>query len=146
VCGATLFLSSIFGRENDTDVLGAYEQLAKNLNEDGRWGGWSSSSNILRAFVVHPLYSQSPETEKAVQALGRVQDASGKWPGRIPFFQTVNALAHLDSADADRQLTRAFKHISRTQNADGTWGRSDREWKTFLTIHTLKNKAKLSGS
>jgi len=144
VCGATLFLCAIFGGENHTDVLAAYDWLANVLREDGRWGGWPSSNNVLRAFVVHPHYSRSPETTKAVEALGRVQDDSGKWADHIPFHQTVNALAHLDSTDADTQLSRAFKRLYRTQNADGTWGRTDREWKTFLTIHALKNKEKLA--
>ena len=144
VVGATLFLCTIFGRDNDEEVLAAYDWLAQDvLQEDGRWCGWSCSNNIMRAFVVHPRYSRSTQMKKAVQALARVQDASGKWPGAIPFFQTVNALAHLDSGAALRQLEPAFKRLCEIQNADGTWGRSDREWKSFLAIHALKNKGKL---
>jgi len=33
----------------------------------------------------------------------------------------------------------AFYH----QNTDGTWGRSEPEWNTFLAIHALKNKGLL---
>jgi hypothetical protein len=113
------------------------------FREDGRWCGWSCSNNVLRAFVVHPRYSRSTQTTKAVQALGRIQDASGKWPYDIPFFLTVNALVHLDSRAAHKQLETAFKRLRRIPNADGTWGRSHREWKTFLAIHALKNKGKL---
>jgi hypothetical protein len=58
----------------------------------------------------------------------------------VPFYQTVNALAHLDSEDADVQLKKAFKHLSRTQNLDGTWGRSQKEWKTFLVVHAMRRK------
>jgi len=144
VCGATLFLCTIFGREDNADVLAAYDWLAHDVFQvDGRWCGWSCSNNILRAFVVHPRYSRAVQTTKAVQELGRVQDADGKWPGDIPFFQTINALAHLNSKAADRQLEAAFRRLCQTQNADGTWGQSDREWKTFLAVHALKNKGRL---
>jgi len=141
LCGATLFLCSIFGRENNEDVLKAYDRLAHDIfRKDSRWCGWSCSNNVLRAFVVHPHYSRSTQTTKAVQALERVQDAFGKWPHGVPFYQTVNALAHLDSGAAGTQLEPAFKRLCHTQNRDGSWGRSDREWNTFLTLHALKNK------
>ena len=144
VCGATLFLSSIFGRENDPDVLNVYNWLALDVfQKDGRWGGWSSSNNILRAFVVHPRFSLEPKSKRPFSLWGVSQDAYGKWRGHIPFFQTVNALAHLDSIDVDAQLALAFKRLHEIQNGDGTWGRTDREWKTFLTIHALKNRGRL---
>jgi hypothetical protein len=145
-CGATLFLCTIFGREKDPKVLSAYERLLNNvrLREEGRWCGWSCSNNILRAFVVHPRYSRIPEIKKAVDALATVQDASGRWRGQIPFYQTINALAHLDSKDVLPQLTLAFKRLGQIQNRDGTWGRTDREWNTFLTLHALKNKKQLT--
>jgi hypothetical protein len=40
-------------------------------------------------------------------------------------------------------LERAFKRLYATQGHDGTWGRTDREWNTFLIIHALKNKKEL---
>ena len=139
--GASLFLASIFGRENDSRVLEAYGWLAQEgVKKNARWCGWACSNNILRAFVVHPRYSKSRATELAVHALGRVQDRSGRWPAGVPFYQTVNALAHLDSEDADAQLKRSFKYLSRTQDRDGTWGRSQKEWKTFLVVHALRRK------
>jgi len=139
--GASLFLASIFGRENDSRVLEAYGWLAQEgVKKNGRWCGWSCSNNILRAFVVHPTYSKNRAIELAVHALARAQDSSGKWPAGVPFYQTVNALAHLDSKEANTQLNKAFKHLSRTQNRDGTWGRSRQEWKTFLVVHALRRK------
>jgi len=143
--GATLFLASIFGREHDSSVLEAYEWLnEEGIKKHGRWCGWSCSNNILRAFVVHPEYSKSRATELAVHALARAQDQSGKWPRGVPFYQTVNALAHLDSEGADDQLKKSFKHLSRTQSRDGTWGRSQKEWNTFLIVHAMRRKGALS--
>jgi len=139
--GASLFMASIFGRENDSRVLEAYGWLnEEGIQNNGRWCGRSCSNNILRAFVVHPRYSKSRATQLAVNALARVQDTSGRWPAGVPFYQTVNALAHLDSEEADVQLKKAFKQLSRTQNRDGTWGRSQKEWKTFLAVHAMRRK------
>jgi hypothetical protein len=141
VSGAALFLASIFGREKDPRVLETYEWLnEEGIKKNGRWCGWSCSNNILRAFVVHPEYSKSRATELAVHALASAQDPSGKWPAGVPFYQTVNALAHLASEAADAQLDRAFKQLRVTQNRDGTWGRSQKEWKTFLVVHAMRRK------
>jgi hypothetical protein len=76
----------------------------------------------------------------AVNNLRRVQKNSGKWPGAVPFYQTVNALAHLDSAEGDAQLELAFKYLYEKQRRDGTWSTSQPEWHSFLIIHALKNK------
>lgn len=139
--GATLFLASIFGRENDGRVLEVYRRLnLANIKNKGRWCGWSCSNNILRAFVVHPKYSKAKAVVLAVEALASVQQQSGKWLREVPFYQTANALAHLSINQADVQLERAFKRLYETQRHDGTWGRSDKEWNTFLVVHALKNK------
>lgn len=142
--GATLFLASIFGHENDQKILGLYERLNQvNIKNHGRWCGWSCSNNILRAFVVHPTYANAKAVDLAVEALAGVQHQSGEWPRQIPFYQTVNALAHVDIQQADAQLEKAFRRLYDTQGHDGTWGRSHKEWNTFLVIHALKNKKEL---
>lgn len=140
----TLFLASVFGLGEDPAILNLYERLrAAGSKGTGKWCGWSSYSNILRAFVVHPRYVRSEAVALAVRNLGKVQKESGTWAEPIPFFQTVNALAHLDSGEADAQLARAFERLHRTQRPDGTWSRSQPEWHTFLVIHALKNKGEL---
>lgn len=144
MAGVALFLATIFGREKDSKVLDAYEWLSqKGIEKKGRWCGWSCNNNVLRAFVVHPRYSKNRATELAAHALARAQDHSGKWPRGVPFYQTVNALAHLDFPAADRQVRKAFRHLHQTQNHDGTWGRSQREWNTFLVVHAMRRKGAL---
>ena len=73
--GATLFLASIFGYDNDPRVTEVYEQLSdEGLKKGDRWCGWSCSNNILRALVVHPRYSLSKATaitEKLRKLRGR---------------------------------------------------------------------------
>jgi hypothetical protein len=139
--GATLFLATIFGREKEPWVLDQYERLSREgIQRQGRWGGWSSSNTILRAFVVHPEYSRSEATTLAVRALRQIMRPAGGWTSKVPLYQTVNALAHLDLAEADSQINLAFKHLRRTQRRDGSWGGSQREWSTFLVVHALRNK------
>ena len=142
--GATLFLASIFGKENDPRVIKLYgvisEAISKELSQSL---GWASFNNYFRALVVHPEYSGSTITEQAVRKLAEVQRPNGTWLKQLPFYQTINALAHLDLIPARDQLARAFYQLFKTQNNDGSWGRSQREWNTFLTVHALRNKGKL---
>jgi hypothetical protein len=139
--GATLFLSTIFGREKDHSLLSVYGWLdALGRERSGRWCGWSCSNNIIRAFVVHPVYAKKKSLSLAVRVLGTAQEEFGRWPRPVPFYQTVNALAHLQSRQVDVQLKKAFKWLYKTQSRNGTWGRSDPEWNTFLVIHAMKNK------
>ena len=61
----------------------------------------------------------------------------------LSFYQTLNALAHLELPQAESQLEKAFKRIYENQNLDGTWSRSEPEWNSFLAIHALRNKGLL---
>ena len=141
LAGATLFLSSIFGREGDPFALSMYGRLdALGRARRGRWCGRSCSNNIFRAFVVHPVYAKNESISLAVRALGVIQEKTGKWSRPVPFYQTVNALAHLQSKEGDAQLDKAFKWLYKTQNSNGTWGRVDPEWNTFLVVHAMRNK------
>jgi hypothetical protein len=119
----------------------SFERLG--VERKGLWCGWSCSSNLLRAFVVHPKYAEGKATMLAVDALHREQTTSGQWSHGIPFYHTVNALAHLDSPSADLQLQEAFNRLAKTQRRDGTWGGLQREWNAFLIVHALKNKGAL---
>jgi hypothetical protein len=79
----------------------------------------------------------------AVEHLADLQTGAGGWKNGLPFYQTLNALAHLDLPQAEKQLEKAFKRLFENQNSDGTWSRSEPEWNTFLAIHALKNKGLL---
>lgn len=139
--GATLFIASIFGKENDPRIMKCYGLLSKEIATKGiRFCGWASFSNYIRALVVHSKYSRSSITEQAVNELAGVQKPNGQWPSRLPFYQNINALAHLDFEIAEEQLGPAFDRLFKTQNKDGSWGRSQREWNTFLVVHALRNK------
>jgi hypothetical protein len=142
--GAALFLATIFGRESDPSVLTLY-QWAQNVGTEnrGQWFDAAASHNIFRAMVVHPKFSKQTATAMAVERLSELQTSAGGWKKDWPFYQTLNALAHLDFPRVNKQLEKAFARVFKNQNKDGTWSRSSREWNTFLVIHALKNKGLL---
>lgn len=142
--GAALFLASIFGFENDPFILSVYHNVAHEMTKNkGLYIDLAASQNVFRALVVHPVFSASDASAYFVSYLANLQNKSGKWPPGVPFYLTVNALAHLDMPKADQQLEKAFNRIIDTQKKDGTWGQTDPEWLTFLTVHALKNKGLL---
>jgi hypothetical protein len=141
---ATLFLFTIFGRENDPEAVAVYRWLkAHGIKNKGLWFDHRSSNNIFRAMVVHPVFAKDNATALAVRYHAELQTDDGGWGDDSSFYQTLNALAHLDLPQAEKQLERAFKRLYETQNRDGTWSQSEPEWNTFLAVHALKNKGLL---
>ena len=142
--GATLFLSTIFGRQSDPDVLALYQRLNKEgIKSMGRWFDEASTHNVLRAMVVHPLFAKDKAAALAVEHLAVLQTDAGTWDHDLPFYQILNALAHLDFHRAEIQLEKAFGLLFENQNNDGTWSLDEPEWNTFLAIHALKNRGVL---
>jgi len=143
VC-ATLFLAAVFQRVKDETILNLYKLLTQWLAENrDNLDIWVDRYNALRALIVHPVYVQDPETAHLVDFFGEVQDASGVWPSPIPFYLTLNALAHLPHESAHRQWLKAKGIIHNSQNENGSWGNKEQEWNTFLVVHALKNKGLL---
>ena len=139
--GATLFLATIFGQERNPDILSFYRQLIEDgINSEGRWSDNASAHNIFRAMVVHPEFAQHSATALAVDRLATLQTDRGDWGNDATFYQTLNALAHLDSTQAARQLDRAFERVINSQNEDGSWSLTEPEWNTFLVVHALRSK------
>ena len=130
---AGIFLASVFGRGRERRVLRSLQCLDGIVEaRGGLWCSPSCSSNLLRAYTLHPDASRGRPLARAVRKLGRSQDARGVWPG-MPFAPTFLALAHVDSRDAKAQVRRAIEFVKRTQNKDGTWGREpNREFTTYL--------------
>jgi len=138
---ATLFLCAIFSRNAARDVMALYDRVIKGMDHvpvqrerPSRW------HNLLRALVVHPRYADHPATQRVVAWLADRQTRQGDWGADIPFYQALNALAHLNTPAAERQTERAIERLYATQNADGSWGASQRLWCTFLAVHALRNK------
>ena len=57
--GAALFLATIFGRQNDPDVLAVDQWLrAEGVKNKGLWFDRPCSHKIFRAMVVHPVFAK----------------------------------------------------------------------------------------
>jgi hypothetical protein len=137
----TLFLATVFRNGHGPDVLAHYHLLSLWVARNASvMDTASDKSNALRALVVHPDYAEHQATAALVNYLDQIREPSGRWPVSIPFFLTVNALAHLHLEQAHRQFDDALAILCRSQNSDGSWGGEDREWNTFLVVHALKNK------
>jgi hypothetical protein len=144
IAGASLFLATIFGRDKDPKVMAIYRWLsAQGIKNNGLLFDRACSHNIFRAMVVHPVFAKDKATALAVEYFAGLQTDDGGWGDELSFYQTLNALAHLDFPQAESQLEKAFEQLWETQNSDGTWTRSEPEWHTFLVIHALKNKGNL---
>ncbi len=141
---STLFLASVFENESDDRVLFTYDWFSKELlRGSGRFHGWANTSNILRALVVHSKYSISECTSIVVSALEASQTVNGNWPDGVPFYKTFNALAHVNTSEANRQFERTLERVYKLQSPDGTWGKVEPEFTTFLVVHALKRKSLL---
>ena len=136
-----LFLATVFGRGNNNRVIDGYRHLEQEIiHKEGYLCGGKCLSNVLRTLVVHEYYSYSRATALIVKALGRMQTSAGNWKSHIPFYRTLNALAHLDTTMTNSQFELALKRLHITQSRDGSWGRVDPEFSSFLVVHALKRK------
>ena len=84
--GAILFLTTIFGEDDDERVVNIYKKLSMiGEKRKGKWCGWSCSNNIFRAFVVNPKHAFSRVTSMAVERLSDVfRDIKEHGRDRIP--------------------------------------------------------------
>ena len=138
---ATLFLCAIFGRSDTPEVLALYNRTVTSMDRGhGSQEKHSQWHNLLRALVVHEQYADHHSTLRLVAWLAERQTRQGDWGPDIPFYQALNALAHLNTQGANRQTKRAFKYLFATQNGDGTWGATQRQWCTFLAVHARRSK------
>ena len=96
--------------------------------------------NAALNWLLDKISVQNETIHVAGEDVAGLQTDSGGWGDDLSFYQTLNALAHLDLPQAESQLERAFERLYENQNRDGTWSRSEPEWNTFLAIHAIKNK------
>ena len=142
---AIMFLGSLFGRASWPSTRALYDDSLRRLSPSSLATAspcWIH--NCFRALVVHPEYASDAVTQRIVAWYAQRQTDRGDWGLDIPFYQALNAMAHLHSAAASQQCAAAVAALTRRQNPDGSWGRQQREWQTFLTLHALFNMGKLA--
>ena len=142
---AALFLAVIFNLTQNTSFENIFDKMLilsnKTLSENNNI---IFIHNFFRVLAVNPEYEALLETDSILDRLLSLQTPSGDWNNIIPFYQAVNAAAHINSEKADIIFRKALKSIISGQNKDGSWGSGElKEWNTFLTVHALKNKSVL---
>lgn len=138
---AVLFLATIFGYAYDRRIGARYERLIEWAKRTARKGyPWSCMNTVMRACVVHPTYGRCKTVRSFTEMVAKVQRDDGSLPGEMPFFQTVNLLGHIVFPESDAIIKKAFLRLRETQNTDGTWGTTQKEWNTFLVVHALERK------
>lgn len=138
---AALYFAGIFTKQKDERVIQAFKTLDNVIKKRrGKWCSLACSNNILRAYVAHPLKRASKQTQDAVKVLAKLQTRNGNWQG-IPFFyHTFNILAQSKLRIARQQVAKALPHIIQSQNRDGSFGKDNKEFFTFLILDGLKRQ------
>jgi hypothetical protein len=141
---ATVFLSTLFGFEERPQTRQFCRDLTQTLNRFKALAADAASvSNILRALVVQSDPLQQAGVKMIIGWIGDAQQPDGTWGELLPFYQTVNALAHMACPETDRMLAKAFRQLRKTQHPGGDWGDGDSEWNTFLVFHARRNRKML---
>jgi hypothetical protein len=132
-------LFHIFGFDKNQNVQRTLESFMQFWTAD--WCGAWCTINVLRVLVEHPLSANSDPVENGLKYLSAQQTSRGDWKG-FPFYHTFHALSRSKSPLVRKQLEAALPLIRRRQNQDGSWGKGNRETKTYLALDALKNMLK----
>ena len=83
----TLFLSTIFGRGKNPEIRERYRELShRALRVPDGWEDYPDISNILRAFVVHPVFSKILQRSVRYKTLHGYRTVRARGPK--PFLST----------------------------------------------------------
>jgi hypothetical protein len=76
--------------------------------------------------------------KEGLEYFGKIQTETGTW-NAYPFYHTFHALSRSKHSIAEKQLEKALPLIAKSQNRDGSWGRTENCTTTFLVLNALKN-------
>ncbi len=139
--GAALYFAGIFTKQKDERVLYAFKTLDKVIKKrHSKWCSLPCSNNILRAYISHPLKRQSKQTQDALKILAKAQTKNGGWQGTSYFYHTFNLIAQSKLKVARQQIIKALPRIISSQNRDGSFGKDNKEFYTFLVLDGLKRQ------
>ncbi|MCW3981738.1 MAG: hypothetical protein NWE81_01280 [Candidatus Bathyarchaeota archaeon] len=130
-----IHLFHVFGFDRNRNVQRTLQSFMQFWRAN--WCGAWCTINVLRVLAEHPLTANSNRVERGLKHLSRRQTSRGTWKG-FPFYHTFHALSRSDNALARRQLAPALPLMTRRQNQDGSWGKRNRETKTYLALDALK--------
>jgi len=135
--GGAIAAAAWFDMADDKRIMTALKCLDAVLRvRGGAWCSAACSNNILRAYVEHPKRAYSRHTRRAVKWLEKQQSKGGTWVG-TSFYRTLNTIAQVNIMSSRKQVERAIPRLRRSQNEDGTWGKSHKWLKTYFTLDAL---------
>ncbi|MHA1734358.1 MAG: hypothetical protein ACTSU5_20655 [Promethearchaeota archaeon] len=135
----SLYLATAFGWLHEEKVKLIFEFFASEAEHYGDWG--ISTSNFMRAYVLHPEYENKPFMKTIIGYLGRKQTGRGDWGQEFNFYQVFNVLAHSKDTRAYQQVARAYELLVEMQNENGSWGKAPEEspeLSTYLVVQGLR--------
>jgi hypothetical protein len=94
------------------------------------------TASVWQVYAAMPQSSMPRVIGDGMETLKAKRDLEGSW-GAFPFYFTLWSLAQLPYAPARREIRYALERLRRTQRADGGFGQSDRDVKTFTVVAAL---------
>jgi len=96
------------------------------------------TASVWHVYGAMPQASVPRVINEGLETLKSKRDEEGSW-GSFPFYFTLLSLSRLPYAQARREIRYAQERLRRTQRADGGFGQSEREVKTYTVIAALSS-------
>jgi hypothetical protein len=94
------------------------------------------TASVWQAYGALPQANPPSVISDGLDTLKAKRDDEGAW-GSFPFYFTLWSLSRLPYAPARREIRYALERLRRTQRADGGFGQSEREVKTYTVVSAL---------
>jgi len=94
------------------------------------------TASMWQVYAAMPQRGVPRVLNDGLDTLKAKRDPEGSWES-FPFYFTLWSLAQLPYAPARREIRFALDRLKRTQRADGGFGQSDRDVKTFAVIAAM---------
>ena len=94
------------------------------------------TASVWHVYAAMPQRAVPRVLGDGLDTLKAKRDEEGSWKS-FPFYFTLWSLAQLPYAPARREIRFALDRLKRTQRADGGFGQTDREVKTFAVVAAL---------
>jgi hypothetical protein len=91
---------------------------------------------MWQVFGCMPQATSPRVINDGMETLKQNREEDGSWR-RFPFYFTLLSLSRLPYAPARREIRFASDRLKRSQRADGGFGQTDREAKTYAAVAAL---------
>jgi hypothetical protein len=94
------------------------------------------TASVWQVYGAMPQATLPRVINEGLETLKLKRDGEGSWRP-FPFYFTLWSLSRLPYAPARREIRYAMDKLKRTQRADGGFGQTDRDVKTFAVVAAL---------